>query len=60
MDSNIIDIKVTEIPIVVMDSVEERYKTVPVRYTENRFLLTSPLLGVQYYCYYGSICPEGH
>ncbi|CAO3693855.1 unnamed protein product [Rhizopus stolonifer] len=29
MDSNIIDIKVTEIPIVVMDSVEERYKTVP-------------------------------
>lgn len=30
MDSTIIDIKVTESPILVMDSVDDTWKTVPV------------------------------
>jgi hypothetical protein len=30
MDLNIMDIKVTELPIIVMDSVDEKWKTVPV------------------------------
>lgn len=58
MDSTIIDIKVTESPILVMDSVDDKWKTVPVSIERKRergvnaYVIT---LGVQYYCDYRSI-----